>query len=145
MAWPETSSDPVGRLVHWARKRRAIKRFLRRLPRPLFEEFGRDPYTPGQIETTIRRLRLAPPAYWPYALAIFCDADQLKLLRAQRNGDDDYERLRGEVGDAFFGGDAGFTANDVSRDAGQHHGGGQSFGEGDGGHHGGGDAGGGHH
>ena len=137
------SQDRIGRLVHWMAKRRAIRRFLTILPRRLFEEFGRAPYTPEQVEATIRRFNLSAPRHWPYALAIFCDPVQLARLRQERGGLEDYRRMRDEVGAGSFGGNGDFSANDVARNAGET---GGHFGSGGHSDHGGGhDGGGGHH
>jgi len=44
----------------------------------------------------------------PYAVAIFCDRKSLERFRREREGRDDYDRMRGEIGGSYFGGDSGF-------------------------------------
>ena len=126
------------------RKRGAIKRYLKALPRKLYQDYGhKGPYTPGQVESTLRRYKVSSPDCWPYALAIFCDRESLERMRHERGLD--HEALRREVGATYFDGDGDFTTEDVARhwgDAGAHESGGGHAGHG--GDHGG-DGGGGHH
>jgi hypothetical protein len=141
---PSTSSSPLSRWFYASRKRSAVRRYLKSLPKQLFEDYGhRGPYTAKQVEASIQRAKLSAE-FCPYAQAIFCDAAALP-------DDPTFRAIRHELGDAYFngGGSAGggdFTYADVARYVGEHgagagHESGQSFGEG--GHHGG--NGGGHH
>lgn len=128
--------SPLLRLVAFLRRRRATKRYLRHLPSLLNRDYGhRGPYTPEQVEATIRRHRLTSVAFAPYAMAIFCDREKVEALWRQANARHDYDRIRDEIGAAYFGGDASFTPDDVARHSAE------AYGEG-GGHHG---HGGGHH
>ena len=141
---PSTSAGPVSRWVYAARKRGAVQRYLRRLPKQLFDDYGhRGPYTPLQVEASIQRAKLSAE-FCAYAQAIFCDAAALPT------GRHDFRAIRRELGAAYFsdgaGGGGEYTYAEVSRLVGEHggyggHGGGE--GSGDGGHHGG--DGGGHH
>jgi len=134
---------PLVDIFGWVFKRRAIRRFLLVLSGRLAKDYGhRGPYTPAQVESALRRYKTAPPRYWPYALAIFCDLDALKALPTGR-GEPSFEGLRSEIGSDVFA-SASFSPGDVARYASEH----GAFGEGgpvsDGGFHGH-DGGGGHH
>jgi hypothetical protein len=142
------SPDPISRLWQWSQRRRAIRRFLRVLPRRLLEDYGHQgPYTPLQIEATIRRHKVSSPRYADYAAALFCDADQLRQIQTNDVRSPDYGALREELAGPYFGGDPDFTWKDANRITSEHGGGDFSAhhsGEGaDTGHHGG--DGGGHH
>lgn len=84
------------------------------LPKRLVADYGhRGPYTPSQVEHTVKRYKLPAGEHLPYALSIFCDEAKLKEhwneLRFDRN------RLRGEVADTFFDGNPDFALSDVFR------------------------------
>ncbi len=132
-------------LLKSLRKRGAVRRYLKALPRKLYQDYGhRGPYTPGQVESTLRRYKVSSPDCWPYALAIFCDQETLR--QARREMGPDHEALRREVAATCFGGDDDFTTEEVARhwsDGGGQEGSGGHSGHGGGDH--GGDGGGGHH
>lgn len=133
----------AGLIERWLR-RRAIRGYMRRLPRRLFEDYGHaGPYTPAQVEATLRRHKAGPLNHAAYAVAIFCDPKKLPPFDPGHGPD--YGAMRTEVGDAFFGGDSGFTLREVGGYGGAPESSGHG-GESGGGHHGGhsGD-GGGHH
>jgi hypothetical protein len=122
-------------------KRHAIRRYMSRLPRRLFQDYGHaGPYTPAQIEATMRRHRIGPQRHAAYAVAIFCDPKRLPEFQPDHGPN--YRALREEVGDAFFEGDSGFTVRDVGGYGGAPESSGHGGGEHSGGHHG---DGGGHH
>lgn len=122
-------------------KRRAIRRYMSRLPRRLFEDYGHaGPYTPAQVEATMRRHRIGPLRHAAYAVAIFCDPKRLPEFQPDHGPN--YSELRAEIGDAFFEGDSGFTLREVGGYGGAPESSGHGGGEHSGGHHG---DGGGHH
>jgi hypothetical protein len=140
-----TTSGPLSQWLFTARKRRAVRRYLKALPKQLFEDYGhRGPYTPGQVESSIGRAKLSAE-FCPYAQAIFCDSAALP------SGRHDFRAIRHELGRTYFtdgaGGGGEYTYAEVSRLVGEpggyggHGDGGASGGEA--GHHGG--DGGGHH
>ncbi len=140
-------ANPITDFLEALRKRAAIRRYLKRLPRKLFQDYGHlGPYTQGQVESSLQRHRVSSsPEFLPYALAIFCDPESLERMRREHGAD--FETLRKEVGSTCFRGEGGvdFTTEDVARHWGQ-----VSGHEGAGGHSGhggdhGGDGGGGHH
>lgn len=133
----------AGLISAWLR-RRAIHRYLRRLPRRLYQDYGHaGPYTPAQVEATMRRHKIGPLSHAAYAVAIFCDLKRLPEFQPDHGPS--YGELRAEIGDAFFEGDSGFTLRDVashseaSESGGGEHAGGHHHGVdhhgGDGGHH----------
>jgi len=59
----------------------------------------RGPYTPGQVESTIARLRSFPPKHRSYALAVFCDDSSLRQLFGKAGSPPrDFQMMRVEVG-----------------------------------------------
>lgn len=136
----------LSRLVAFLGRRRAIKRYLRRLPSLLSRDYGhRGPYTPEQVESTIRRHNVTSVAFAPYAMAIFSDREKVEALWRQADARHDYDRIRYEIGSAYFGGDASFTREDVARHSSESHREGGGHHGHDGGHHAGSESGGGHH
>lgn len=140
------SSNLLFRLWHWSQKRRAVGRYIKILPRRLFEDYGhRGPYTPTQVEATIRRHKVSTSRYSDYAVALFCDRTRLKQFQSEDNRATGYDAIRRDLADTYFFGDADFTFRDVARSSAERGGGDHETGHGEvGGHHGG-DGGGGHH
>ena len=134
--------------ITFVRSRIATRRFLKVLPWRLRQDYEhRGPYTPEQVEATIRRHKIANPAFARYAQAIFCDRDMVERLWRDRGVNESYDEIRADIGGAYFGGDAAFTAADAARYSSET-GGGSESGHGAHGGHGGehsGDGGGGHH
>jgi hypothetical protein len=86
-------------------RRKAIGLYLTRLPALLARDYGgRGPYTPAQVERAIGRYGLVDGEFSAYALAIFCDPDDV----AETHPGINYDGLRAEIAAAFFGGDMGF-------------------------------------
>jgi len=130
-------------LIHTLLRRRALKRFVRRLPGLLLADYGhRGPFTPEQVAATIGRYRVSSRAFVPYAQTIFCDRERTERAWREAGAARDYAVLRGEVGAVLFDGDHDFTLADVGREAASGGGEGQAGGH-DGGHHHAGDSG--HH
>jgi hypothetical protein len=87
-----------------------MRRFTSVLPGRLRADYGHGgPYTPMQVEATIRRHRIAAPEYAVYALGLFCDGPAL----SKQLGAAEAARVRRELGDGYFGGSPGFSYNDV--------------------------------
>jgi len=130
----------------WIGKRRAIRRYLRVLPRRLWEDYGHQgPYTPAQVETSIRRHKVSSPRYAPFAVALFCDATHSPRSGTEDRRAPNHDALRRELAWTYFGGDENFSVRDVARHWTEHRGGFHAAHGADvGGHHGFGD-GGGHH
>ncbi|NEX92802.1 DUF6559 family protein [Caulobacter sp. 17J65-9] len=134
----------------WFMRRRAISRYRTRLPGLLRRDYGSARNcTPAQVRATIGRYGLSD-TYASFAVAMFADRKAFDADQKARAEAGDYNRMRGEVSAACFGG-ADFTIADLS--SAQAHGHGHDGGDGHGGHgghgghdtgHGGGD-GGGHH
>jgi hypothetical protein len=137
--------NPLSRALALLGSRRATRRYLRLLPRLLSRDYGhRGPYTPEQVETTIRRHRVTSLKFAAYAMAIFSDRDGVEARWRQTDALHDYERIRRDIGSAFFGGDAGFTPEAAARHSSetyaegsghQGHGGGHNDSSDGGGHH----------
>ncbi len=132
--------NPIERLWRWRQRRQAIRRYLRRLPRLLLEDFGhRGPYNRDQVLACIRRHKVSSPEYAEYAVALFCDAVALGDLQRQGDLYPDHAGLRRELSETYFGGTDQFSLMYVARSCAEHSGGGYEAG-----HHGG-DLGGGQH
>lgn len=102
-------------MFEWYRKRRALKRIVRRLPRELARRFGAtDAYTADQVKTVLKEGRY-DPRYWNYALVLCLLADS---AAAEVGGAAQVDGMRGELGDRFFHGDSGFTVETARLDAG---------------------------
>jgi len=145
-----TWAAPIIRLFAALDRRHAIKRILTGLPARLRQDYGHaGPYTPEQVQASVRRHGIVAEHHIPYAVAIFSDRKGLKRLNLADPQGPDYEALRAEVGAVWFSADPDFTPRDLARfeaahadhgvshsDASGHHS--DSFGDGD-------DGGGGHH
>lgn len=145
-AAPRSLVDSVTRTLQAGASRRAQKRFLKLLPSRLAADYGHSgPFTPEQVESTIRRHKVPSSRFAHHALAIFCDRESAERVWRERGLRHDYGAIRSSVGAAYFGGDAEFTARDVGRYAAEHsgspetahagHDAGGVHGHGDGGHH----------
>ena len=106
--------------VTFIRRRLATRRFLTALPRRLRQDYGhRGPYTPEQVEATIRRHKVASLSFAHYAQAVFCDRESVEKLWRDCGRGYDYDEVRAAIGDAYFDGDAGFSDADVARFGGE--------------------------
>lgn len=145
----------------WKRfqKRRAMRRYRRRLGVQLRRRYGRERYyTPEQVRTTAVFSSLGVD-HLCFALAMYCDRTSFDAYHHERGEACDYDAMRADIGASYFGGDTTFDATsfdalDASygtsdghdaggHDAGGHDAGGYDGGFDGGGFDGGGDAGGG--
>src|SRR4051812_4757053 len=98
------------------RRRFALKKYIKTLGRELVRRFGkRKSYSPEHV-LKAAHARALDPEYLPYAYAMFCSretyaeyAEKLGDLRPKIN----FDGLRAEVGDRFFGGSTAFEADGV--------------------------------
>lgn len=91
-------------------QRKILQSYLTRLPLLLAQDYGAlGPYTPPQIRRSMERHKLTIDSYFPYALAIFCDRDDIEGIL----GPTDYDQLRAEVAADFFNGDVDFKVRAV--------------------------------
>jgi hypothetical protein len=127
----------------------AVRRYLRGLAGLLRRDYGSGgPYTPGQVTQTLARHRVGFPAFRPYALATFCDAEELAKFVDANGLHEDLRTRRQDVADWYFGGNFSFTTSEVETWVGSEsrheHGYGGGHGH-ESGHFGGHDGSGGHH
>ena len=95
------------------RKRRAIKSYVKKLPRLLAKDYGRSAhYRPLQIKRTIERAGL-DVVYSCYAVAMFSLREDFTQFHTDVGENCDYDAMRAEVGHSHFSGDAGFTVDDI--------------------------------
>ena len=117
-------------------KRRAIRRYLARLPGLLQSDYGLAstgvPYTPAQVQKTVERNGLSR-AYMSYAIALFADQSGFEAFQAQLGFREKYAAVRSEIAAAYFNGNVDFTFHDVCGPGGMEHCGGG--GHDGGGHH----------
>jgi hypothetical protein len=87
----------------------ALRHYSKVLPYRLRADYGHQgPYTPAQIDGTLRRYRVGNKRYAPYAIAMFTDG---KALPATWNGSP-LQAIRGEISAYWFDG-AAFDYRDV--------------------------------
>ncbi len=93
-------------------KRKTLGLYLARLPALLAQDYGGlGPYTPAQVERALTRYGIAGGEYSGYALAMFCDRDDVAETRPAV----DYEGLRAEIAAMFFDGDMNFKPTPPQR------------------------------
>jgi hypothetical protein len=103
-----------GALLRARRKRRAIRDYVRYLPRLLARSYGVSPtYTPGQIKSAINRSGLDAD-YSCYALAMYSGRDNFDQYHGSTGEDCDYDAMREEVAHQHFHGHADFTIRDAA-------------------------------
>lgn len=91
-------------------KRKTIELYLARLPALLAKDYGGlGPYTPAQVERALTRHSISGGEYSGYALAIFCDRDDVAEIRPEV----DYDGLRVEIAEMFFDNNTGFKLRTV--------------------------------
>jgi uncharacterized protein DUF6559 len=96
----QPSRHPLLRPFAALAKRSALKRYLRRLPAVLIEDYGHGgPYWPAQVDAAVRRHRF-PLKQVAYAQALFCDQAELG---------DAFEAIRAELAKRYFSGNLNFT------------------------------------
>jgi hypothetical protein len=78
-----------------------LARYFKVLPRRLREDYGHSgPYTPLQVDSTLRRHRIGPARHSGYAVALFSES---ALLPDTWNGRR-MDKLREELSTTYFGG-----------------------------------------
>lgn len=93
------------------KKNRAIKSYIRKLPRLLNNDYGREKqYTPKQIRSTAERHGLNL-FYISFGIAMFSDKSQFDKYHKEIEGNCCYEDMRSEVGNKYFGGDSSFEVS----------------------------------
>lgn len=99
--------------VHAYKKHKAIRSYLRKLPRLLVKNYGYAKiYTPSQVRKTIERSGLDVD-FSCYGIAIFSDRDGFDEFHQEIGETCDYDAMRAEVGEGYFHGHAGFSTSDV--------------------------------
>jgi hypothetical protein len=94
------------------RKYFALKSCINKLGPLLAKRYGKSKtYTPGQVETTSGVIGI-DNKYLFYGYAMYCGQDMFYEQAKEANEEFDFEALRLEVGDKFFGGDSNFSTND---------------------------------
>jgi hypothetical protein len=95
------------------RKRRAIRGYVRKLPRMLRDDYGFSrTYTPRQIVATIERNGLNRD-HSAYAVAMFSDPAGFAQLHESAAEHYNYEAMRDEVAFNYFNGNTNFTVSDI--------------------------------
>jgi hypothetical protein len=116
--------NPLSRAIEFFRKRRAIRQFLRRLPSLLKQDYGhRGPYMPDQVASTVNRYRVASNDYLAFAMAMFCSRENVESIWLRQGLQHDFDKIRTEIGTAYFAGDPWFTYQDVQNSSEGMHGG----------------------
>jgi hypothetical protein len=95
------------------RKRRAIRGYVRKLPRMLRADYGfSHNYTPHQVRATIDRNGLNQ-YYSCYAISMFSDRTDFAQYHESTGETCDYDMMRAEVATSHFHGDVSFTVSDI--------------------------------
>jgi len=90
------------RLFENFRKHRALRRYVRKLPRLLIKSYGYSKfYTVSQISRTIERAGLSPH-YVHYAIALFSELEEFRRFRHELGADYDYDLMRAEIVRRYF-------------------------------------------
>ncbi len=98
------------------RARRAIKAYVRWMPRLLHKDYGgSDAYTPAQVRKTIERHGL-DSNHCAYAIAMFCDRENFAEFQSQFGASVSFDAMREEIASQYFGG-ASFSMSDFSSDS----------------------------
>lgn len=93
-------------------RRRAIRSYIRRLPRQLLRSYGDcRHYTPQQVKRGIERAGLNK-SYTSYAAAMYCRREDFDAEYSTQPPSD-YNVLRAEIAGRYFGGDADFSLGDI--------------------------------
>lgn len=99
-------------LGEW-RKRRAIRFYVRKLPRMLRSDYGFSrTYTPRQVVATIERNGLNRD-HAAYAIATFSDPAGFVQFQESDGEHYNYEAMREDVAFNYFNGNTNFTVSDV--------------------------------
>ena len=82
----------------WIQKRRAIRRYRRRLGSALRRRYGREQhYTPEQVESTVVTKGLGID-FLCFALAMYCSRESFNAYHAARGEVCDYDAMRSDAG-----------------------------------------------
>ena len=101
------------KIIEYFKKRRAIKAYVRVLPRLLKKRYGKHKkYTEGQVKKTVEVAGL-DQQYVDYALAMYIGRREFEAMTKVRGLSWDYDEVRQEVADDHFNGDSGFTIHDA--------------------------------
>ncbi|WP_444916232.1 DUF6559 family protein [Microbulbifer sp. VAAC004] len=106
--------EHVMQFIRRIQRNRAIKSYLRKLPKLLAKDYGKSKrYRPKQVRATIERSGLSI-IYTCYAISIFCSKKDFDAYHHEIGEMCDYGAMRGEVGNLHFYGNANFSSNDVA-------------------------------
>lgn len=102
-------------MLRSVRKWIAIRRYAKRFGRLLRERYGKQKYyTPAQVKRTAETNGYNAN-YLCWALCMYCTRSDFDAYHQAHREACDYNSMRSEIADHFFGGDASFNANDVIR------------------------------
>ena len=100
-------------MLEGARKWIAIRRYVKGLGPELRKRYGRaNQYTPAVVKRTVEERGYNQNCLC-YALAIYCSRQDFDAYHRATGEACDYDAMRGEVADRFFGGSPSFDALDV--------------------------------
>ena len=100
-------------LIATFKRNRAIKSYIKKLPSLLAKDYGKaNGYNPKQVKRTIERYDLNV-IYACYGIAMFCRRDSFDKYHQEIGESRNYDDMRCEIGDKYFGGNADFGIVDV--------------------------------
>ncbi len=92
---------------------RAIKSYLKKLPRLLAKDYGRSKiYTPMQVKKTIERSKLNT-RYVCYGISIFSGREAFDLYHQEIGESCSYDGMRSVIAEKYFDGNSEFGISDV--------------------------------
>lgn len=93
--------------------KRAIKSYIKILPPLLTKRYGKiKNYTEGQVKKTVEAAGLNE-IYIDYCYVIFMDRLELNEMIKEKELSLDYNKMRQEIADYYFDGNADFTIQDT--------------------------------
>ena len=96
------------------KRRRAIKSYIKDLPRLLAKDYGRSKtYTPKQVKRTIEHAGL-PIVDSCFTIAMFSTRSEFDKYHEEIGEICDYQAMRCDVANNHFNGNAGFETSDIN-------------------------------
>ncbi len=101
-------------LIKNFKRKRAIKSYIKKLPRLLEKDYGKSKiYTPMQVKKTIERSKLSVD-YACYGIAIFSTKKAFDNHHIETDESCNYDQMHSEIADSHFEGNSDFGIADVT-------------------------------
>jgi len=104
-------------LRKWIKKfkrNRAVKSYIRKLPRQLAKDYGKSrTYSPQQVRKSIERSKLSV-ADACYGIAMFSGREAFDIYHRETGETCNFDAMRSEIAEKFFDGNCDFEVSDIS-------------------------------